>query len=257
MIDVSFDATLRRSSRSIRQSLLLTISVENQWKIKSKIAYQCGFSPKSAATTILGAFLAPFSPLGGAFGRFWVTLADPWGSPGRPWGAPEVPWEPLGPPPGLPGDPPWIHLGPSWAPWASRGGSGRVLASQNHEKLINFGRCLHPFSVPKSVANLVVCAPMLVPKSLSKRVWPSILDRWLRRFGGCFSILGGIEVRRRQRRGGWEHRRHNTMSRSRRMAPTTPQHDAARRKPRIESSIYIYTDGGPCLPFIYLLTALI
>ncbi len=36
LIDVSFDATSRRSSRSIRQSLLLTISVENQWKIGRK-----------------------------------------------------------------------------------------------------------------------------------------------------------------------------------------------------------------------------
>ena len=60
-------------------------------------------------------------------------MGDPWGSPGRPWGAPGVPWEGLGPPRGLPGDPPGTHLGPSWAPWASRGGSGRLLASQNHE----------------------------------------------------------------------------------------------------------------------------
>ena len=153
-------------------------SMEN----RSKIAFECGSAPNSASKSILGAFLAPFSPLGGAFGSFWVTLGDPWGSPGRPWGAPGVPWEALGPPPGLPGDPPGTHLGPSWAPWASRGGSGRVLASQNHEKSIDFSRFLHQFSVPKSVANLVVCAPMLVPKSLSKRVWPSILGRWLRRF---------------------------------------------------------------------------
>ena len=33
LIDVSFDATSRRSSRSIRQSLSLTILMENQWKI--------------------------------------------------------------------------------------------------------------------------------------------------------------------------------------------------------------------------------
>ena len=36
LMDVSFDATSRRSSRSIRQSLLLTILVENQWKIGRK-----------------------------------------------------------------------------------------------------------------------------------------------------------------------------------------------------------------------------
>ena len=150
-----------------------------------------------------------FWELLGAFGRPlglpWATLGRSRGALGGSWGFPGLPRDSLG-----------THLGPSWAPWASRGGSGRVLASQNHEKSINFGRFLHQFSVPKSVANLVVCAPMLVPKSLSKRVWPSILDRWLRRFGGCFSILGGIEIRRRQRRGGWEHRRHNTMSRWRR-----------------------------------------
>ena len=119
----------------------------------------------------------------------------------------------------LPGLPRTVR-GPTWdppgLPWAAWGSSGRVLTSQNQKKTINSAGFLHHFSVPKSVANLVVCAPMLVPKSLSKRVWPSILDRWLRRFGGCFSILGGIEVRRRQRRGGWEHRRHNTMSRWRR-----------------------------------------
>ena len=33
LIDVSFDATSRRSSRSIRQSLSLTILMENRWKI--------------------------------------------------------------------------------------------------------------------------------------------------------------------------------------------------------------------------------
>ena len=118
-----------------------------------------------------------FWELLGAFGRPlglpWATLGRSRGALGGSWGFPGLPRDSLG-----------THLGPSWAPWASRGGSGRVLASQNHEKSINFGRFLHQFSVPKSVANLVVCAPMLVPKSLSKRVWPSILDRWLRRFGG-------------------------------------------------------------------------
>ena len=36
LIDVSFDATSRRSSRSIRQSLSLTILMENRWKIDRK-----------------------------------------------------------------------------------------------------------------------------------------------------------------------------------------------------------------------------
>ena len=36
LIDVSFDATSRRSSRSIRQSLSLTMVVENRWKIDRK-----------------------------------------------------------------------------------------------------------------------------------------------------------------------------------------------------------------------------
>ena len=36
LIDVRFDATSRRSSRSIRQSLSLTILTENQWKIDRK-----------------------------------------------------------------------------------------------------------------------------------------------------------------------------------------------------------------------------
>ena len=87
-------------------------SMEN----RSKIAFECGSAPNSASRSILGAFLPPFYPLGGASGSFWVPLGDPWGSPGRPWGAPGVPWEGLGPPPGLPGDPPGTHLGPSWAP---------------------------------------------------------------------------------------------------------------------------------------------
>ena len=43
LIDVSFDATSRRSSRSIRQSLSLTILMENQ----SKIAFECGSAPNS------------------------------------------------------------------------------------------------------------------------------------------------------------------------------------------------------------------
>ena len=106
-------------------------------KNQSKIAFECGSAPNLASKSILGAFLPPFYPLWGASGSFWVTLGDPWGSPGRPWGAPGVPWEGLGPPPGLPGDPPGTHLGPSWAPWASRAGSGRVLASENHEKPVN------------------------------------------------------------------------------------------------------------------------
>ena len=174
------------------------------------------FCTKFGLKIDLGSISGSIFPSGGCFweilGDFGRPLGLPWATLGRSRGALGGSW----PSPGLPGDPPGTHLGPSWAPWASRGGSGRLLASQNQEKSVNFGRFLHQFSVPKSVANLVVCAPMLVPKSLSKRVWPSILDRWLRRFGGCFSILGGIEVRRRQRRGGWEHRRHNTMSRWRR-----------------------------------------
>ena len=103
----------------------------------SKIAFACGSAPNSVWKSILGAFLSPFYPLGGASRSFWVTLGDPSGSPGRPWAAPGVPWDPLGPPPGLPRDPPGIHLGPSWAPWASWGGSGKVLASENHEKPVN------------------------------------------------------------------------------------------------------------------------
>ena len=86
--------------------------MENQLQI----AFECGFAPKSDCKSILGAFLPPFYPLGGASGRSWVTLGDPWGSLGRPWGAPGVPWEGLGLPPGLPGDPPGRLRGPPWAP---------------------------------------------------------------------------------------------------------------------------------------------
>ena len=83
-------------------------SMEN----RSKIAFECGSAPNSVSRSILGAFLPPFYPLGGASGSFWVPLGDPWGSPGRPWGAPGVPWEALGPPPGLPG----TLRGPTWDP---------------------------------------------------------------------------------------------------------------------------------------------
>ena len=75
-------------------------SMENQ----SKIAFECGSAPNSASKSILGAFLPPFYPLGGASGSSWVTLGDPWGSLGRPWGVQGMAPGRLGPPSGLPGE---------------------------------------------------------------------------------------------------------------------------------------------------------
>ena len=108
-------------------------SMEN----RSKIAFECGSAPNSASRSILGAFLPPFYPLGGASGSFWVTLGDPWGSPGRPWGAPGVPWEPLGPPPGLPG----TLRGPTWDPPGLPGPPGVDLGG---------------FWLPKTMKNLSI-----------------------------------------------------------------------------------------------------
>ena len=116
-------------------------SMEN----RSQIAFECGSASNSASKSILGAFLPPFYPLGGASGSSWVTLGHLWGSLGRPWEAPGAPWEGLGAPLGLPRDPLGTQLGPSWAPLGPRGGSGSVLTSQNHEKSANFGGFLYHF----------------------------------------------------------------------------------------------------------------
>ena len=184
MLDVCFDATSRRSSRSIRQSLSLTILMEIDGKsIENRL--RMWFCTEVGLKINLGSISAAILP---SWDCFWELLGDlgrplrlPWETLGRSRGALGGSWAL----PGLPGDPPGTHLGTSWAPWASQGGSGRVLTSQNHEKSIDFGRFLHHVSVPKSVANLLVCAPMLVPKSLSKRVWPSILGRWRRHMHAC------------------------------------------------------------------------
>ena len=123
LIDGSFDETFLRSSPSIRKSILVRISKENQ----SKISFECGSEPTSASKSILGAFLTRFSALGGASGSPWVALDDPWGSLGQPWGlqettlgplrllwvAPRSLWGASGDPPGL--------------PWGSRGRSGRFF----------------------------------------------------------------------------------------------------------------------------------
>ena len=129
LIDGRFDATSRRSSRSIRQSLSLTILMENQWKIDRKspsnvVLHQIRLQNRSWERfclhfTLLGVLL-------GASGCLWATLGAPLGDlgalqgcPGRvlglPRGSPGTLRGPTWDPPGLPG-PPGVDLGGFWPP---------------------------------------------------------------------------------------------------------------------------------------------
>ena len=117
LIDVSFDATSRRSSRSIRQSLLLTISVENQWKIGRKSPSNVVLHRSRLENRSWERFCLHFTLLGvllGASGCLWATLGAPLGDlgalqgcPGRvlglPRGSPGTLRGPTWDPPGLPG----------------------------------------------------------------------------------------------------------------------------------------------------------
>ena len=116
LIDGCLDAPSRRSSRSIRQSLSLTILMENQWKINRKSpsnvvlhrhrlqnrSWVCFCIDFPLCAVLLGALGwlwvtlgAPLGELGGSRRRVWDPLGLPWASPGSLWGS-------SGDPPGLP-----------------------------------------------------------------------------------------------------------------------------------------------------------
>ena len=129
LIDGRLDATSRRSSRSIRQSLSLTILMENRWKINRKslsnlVLHQIRLENRSWERFCL--HLTLWGVLLGAPGGPWATLGAPLGDLGALQGCPGsllgFPRGSLGTlrgptwdPPGLPG-PPGVDLGRFWPP---------------------------------------------------------------------------------------------------------------------------------------------
>ena len=114
LIDVSFDATLRRSSRSIRQSLSLTILMENQWKMDRRSRSNVVLHRSRLDNRSWERFCLHFISWGcfwellGDFGRPWLL---PWATLGRSRGALGGSWASPGAPRGPSGDPPGTLLG--------------------------------------------------------------------------------------------------------------------------------------------------
>ena len=91
LIDVSFDATSRRSSRSIRQSLSLTILMDNRWKIDRKSPSNVVLHQIRSQDRSWERFCLHFTLLGvllGASGCLWATLGAPLGDLGALQGCP-------------------------------------------------------------------------------------------------------------------------------------------------------------------------
>ena len=113
-IDGRFDATSRRSSRAIRQSLLLTISVEiNGKSIENRIPMW--FFIEVGLKIDLGSISGSIFPSGGCFwellGDFGRPLGLPWATLGRSRDALGGSWASPGAPRGPSGDPPGTLLG--------------------------------------------------------------------------------------------------------------------------------------------------
>ena len=91
LIDGRFDATSRRSSRSIRQSLSLTILMENRWKINRKshsnvVLHQ--IRPQDRSWERFCLHFTLWGVLLGAPGCPWATLGAPLGDLGTLQGCP-------------------------------------------------------------------------------------------------------------------------------------------------------------------------
>ena len=151
LIDGRFDATSRRSSRSIRQSLSLTILMENRWKIGRKslsnlVLHQIRLENRSWERFCLHFTL--WGVLLGAPGTPWATLGAPLGDL---WALQGCPGSLLGVPRGSLG----TLQGPTWDP------PGLPWASPRHSK-----RC----PIRKSFSNFEVAGRLGSPGSLGSPV---------------------------------------------------------------------------------------